>query len=194
MTHLLLIHAGPTPWDVEDRIVGNHPLPLTDLAKATIEGIVKNLTSPPSVVYRYRDNEASDQAAKLVAGAFKLRPRDAAGMDEVHLGLWQGLTRAELKFRFPTVFPEWEENPLAVNPPDGEPLATAIERLKAPLMRILRRNRGGTVALCVRPLAMQIILGLLRGEDHPKIAGHLHNISAVETMDMSTEAFQRFIA
>ena len=34
MTRVVLIKAGPTPWDVEQRIAGNLPLPLTDDALA----------------------------------------------------------------------------------------------------------------------------------------------------------------
>jgi broad specificity phosphatase PhoE len=187
MTHILLIHAGPTPWDVEDRLVGNHPLPLTDLARATIEGIVKNLAYPISVIYRFRKNEAVEQAAKIVAERFQLRPHESTALDEVNLGLWQGLTRADLKFRFPSVFPQWEENPLAVNPPDGESLPDAIVRLQTGIKRILRRNRGVAIALPLRPMAMQITLGLLRGETPEQIAGHLHNTSAVETITLSND-------
>jgi broad specificity phosphatase PhoE len=190
MTHLLLIHAGPTPWDVEDRLVGNHPLPLTDLARATIDGVVRNLQYPISVIYCFRKNEAADQAAKIVAVRFGLRPRDSAALDEVNLGLWQGLTRSELRFRFPTVFPQWEENPLAVNPPDGESLPDAINRIQAGIKGILRRNRGVAVALPLRPMAMQITIGLLRRETPEQIAGHLHNTSAIETINLSNDLRQ----
>jgi broad specificity phosphatase PhoE len=196
MTGIHLIHAGPTPWDVEDRLVGNHPLPLTDLARATIEGIVQQFAQsarPITAVYRFRKNEACDQAAKLVAAPFKLRPHESAALDELNLGLWQGLTRADLKFRFPKVFQQWQEAPLAVNPPEGEPLADAIDRLGGALKRILRRNRGGNVAIAVRPIAMQIMLGLLGTEPLQTIAGHLHKTSAVETIDMTDEATQQLL-
>jgi len=194
MTHILLIHAGPTPWDEEDRLVGNHPLPLTDEARTAIEQITQGLTYPISVVYRFKKNEAADQAAKIAAAPSKLRLHDSAYLDEVNLGLWQGLTRADLRFRFPSVFPQWEENPLAVNPPDGESLEEAVERVKEGLKRILRRNRGVAIALPLRPMAMQIALGVLRGEEAPAIATHLHNLSAVEKIEITTDDLQRFVS
>ena len=145
-------------------------------------------------VYRFRKNEACEQAAKIIAARFNLRPRDSVALDEVNLGLWQGLTRSELRFRFPTVFPEWEESPLTVNPPDGELLADAIQRLGSGLKRILRSNRGGSIVLALRPLAMQIILGLLRQEDAQTIAGHLHNVAPVETIEIADNELRRYVA
>lgn len=194
MTQILLIHAGPTPWDVEDRLVGNHPLPLTDLARVTIEGIVQSVPHQLSVVYRFKKNEASDQTARLIAERFQIRASDSAALDEVNLGLWQGLTRSDLHFRFPTVFAQWEENPLAVNPPEGETLLNAIVRVQVGLKRILKRNRGVAVAFSLRPMAMQITLGLLRGENPQQIAGHLHKTSAVETIDLNNDDLHKFIA
>jgi phosphoserine phosphatase len=191
MTRVVLIHAGPTHWDDEDRLVGNHPLPLTDQAQASIRHIVDGLQMTVSAVYRFSKNEACDQAARIVASRFALRPRDNAALEEVNLGLWQGLTRSELHFRFPSVFPEWEQNPLAINPPDGEPLAEAIERLRGAMKRILRRNRGEKVALSLRPMSMQIAYGLLRGQNDPSIAGHLHNASPAETIDVPDEDLRR---
>jgi len=194
MTHLLLVQAGPTPWEVEDRLVGDNPLPLTDLGRVTIEGIVRSLPYPLSVICRFKKNEACDQAAKIMAAPYGIRPRDNVALNEVNLGLWQGLARSDVRFRFPSVFQEWEENPLAVTPPDGESLPDAIERLRGGLKRLLRRNRGVAIALPLRPMAMQIILGLLRREDIQTIAGHLHNLAAVETIDIEDDDMYQFIS
>ena len=93
------------------------------------------------------------QAAALVAARFEIKARDEPGLEEVGLGLWEGLTRDDLRFRFPTVYPQWEEEPLAVNPPDGEPLPDAIARLSEALAQVRRRARGAATALALRPMA-----------------------------------------
>ena len=155
---------------------------------------MQGLSYPISVIYRFKKNEAADQAAKILAATSSLRPHDSAYLDEVNVGLWQGLTRADLRFRFPSVFPQWEEDPLSVNPPDGESLDEAVERIKSGLKRILRRNRGVAIALPLRPMAMQIALGVLRGEETPQIAAHLHNVAAIETIALATDDLQRFVS
>lgn len=193
MTRIVLIHAGPTPWDQEDRLVGNHPLPLTEEGRETIRQTVSALKHPLTEVYRFKKNEACEQAARIIAAPFELRPRDSSALDEVNLGLWQGLTRTEWRYRYPKVVEQWRENPLSVKPPEGESLGEAIERLRGGLGRILRRNRGVTIALALRPYAMQIMLGLLRREDAFAIAGHANGIAAMETVEIGDHALHEFL-
>jgi broad specificity phosphatase PhoE len=193
MTRILLIHAGPTPWDQEDRVVGNNPLPLADEARALIEQIVKSLPHAVSAIYRFKKNEACEQAARIAAETLKLRLHENGSLNELNLGLWQGLTRAELRFRFPTAFPQWEENPMAVNPPEGETVMEATDRLRGGLKRILRRNRGVAVLLSVRPMALQILLGIVRLERPETIASHLQTIAPIETIDVPDDQLYQFI-
>jgi len=58
------------------------------------------------------------------------------------------------------------------------------QRFRAGLERILRRHRGQAIALVLRPMAMQVCAGLLRGEDLQTIAGHLHERTPVESIDV----------
>jgi broad specificity phosphatase PhoE len=189
-TRVLLIEAGPTQWDAEGRISGSMSLPLTAEAIDSVGHLVDSLTEGVGSVYRPADNEACDQAGKIIARKFNLRPRDVPDLQEVHMGLWQGLMPEELKLRFPTVFPQWQANPLGVTPPDGEPLGEAIARIGAALGRIFRRNRGVTVALALRPMALQIVAGLTAGLPPEKIAEHLHDRRALASMEVGPRTFK----
>jgi broad specificity phosphatase PhoE len=184
MTKVMLIHAGPTPWDEEDRVAGAQTLPLCENALACITQLARSITQPVTAIYYSKRNEAVAQAAKALSSHFNLRARDNEALEGYQLGLWEGLTRSELRRRFPRVFPQWEENPLGVNPPEGETLPEAIERLHAAVLKIVRRNRGGSILLVLRPLALQIVLGVLRHERPENIAAHLHNPTAMETIEL----------
>lgn len=188
MTRMLLISAGPTPWDVEGRLGGNPTLPLTTDGEIELQKTLEALDQPVTAIYTCMKNQACEQAAKLVARHFDVRVRDSEALEPVSMGLWQGLTREELRFRFPTVFSEWEECPLNVNPPQGESLEGATARLREGLRKILKRNRGGMIALVLRPISLQIIAGLLRGEPLHTLVGHLHATTLVETMDVPDNA------
>jgi broad specificity phosphatase PhoE len=183
MTKLLLIHAGPTPWDEENRLTGAHSLPLIPDAVAAARSLLEALP-PLTAVYAAKANEACWQVAQLIGQRFKLRPRDLPDLNEMKLGLWEGLTRDELRRRFPSVVPQWQEAPLTVRPPEGESLEDTIARVEPAVRKVLRRNRGGTVALPLRPLAMQIIHGLLRNESPETIASHLQNVDVMETIEV----------
>src|SRR5262249_49667510 len=124
----------------------------------------------------------------LVASRFKLRPRDSAELDAMKLGLWQGLLRQQLRYRFPTSFPRWEEAPVEINPPDGETFDQAHQRMLAGLRKILRRDRGKVIVLAMRPMAQQLAAGIFRREPSERIANHLHNVSPMETIELTDEA------
>lgn len=183
-TRAVLIEAGPTPWEIEGRIVGSASLPLTAEAMDSIRHLVDSLTSPLTCVYRPASNEACDQAAKIIAQKFDLRSRKQPELEEVHLGLWQGLSPDEVRSRFPTVYPQWEEQPLAVTPPDGEPLEAAIGRIRRGLGRILKRNKGQSVGLVLRPMALQVADGILAAQTPQEIAGRLRQRLAMETIEI----------
>lgn len=193
-TRAVLIAAGPTPWDVEGRIVGNSSLPLTAEAMDAIRHLLDDVRSPINGVYRAAANEACDQVAQIVARKHALRPRDNPDLDEVRMGLWQGLLPEDIRARFPTVFRQWEEQPLQVTPPDGEPLEAAIQRIRSALNRIIRRNKGFTVALALRPMAFQITRGILHVQSAAQIAGHLRERLAIETIEIDPAATKALLA
>ncbi|MBC8106540.1 MAG: histidine phosphatase family protein [Anaerolineae bacterium] len=191
MTRVLLIQAGPTPWDIEGRLGGRHSLPLQPEARVWIQNTIDQLPHPPVVVYRAKRNEACDETAKLIATKFNLRPRDHADLDEIDVGLWQGLTRNELRSRFPKAFVQWERHPAAVNPPDGEPLTDAFHRLAGALRSIGWRNRETTIAIALRPMSMRVAAGILIGESLDQIAEHLHEAAPLETIELDADALKR---
>jgi broad specificity phosphatase PhoE len=184
VTRAVLIQAGPTPWDGEGRIVGAASLPLTAEAKDAIRHLLENLPFAIEGVYHPADNEACHDLAQIIAHKFNLRARDNVNLEEFHLGLWEGLPAEVVRSRFPTVFPQWEDHPLKVTPPDGESLEAGIARIKGALARILRRNRGSTVAFALRPMAQQIASGILHGQNAGEIAKRLHQTRAIETIEL----------
>ncbi len=177
----------PTPWDDEDRVVGNHSLPLTLDGNRAAAELIGELGAEVTAVYRCKTNEACNETAKLIAAKYNLRPGHNAGLDEIDLGLWQGLRRDEIRFRFPRVVELWEKQPTAVEPPEGETIPEAADRITTATKNILKRNRGRTIALAVRPIALQIIAGYLRREPLEQTLHHLHTAARSETIDLSDE-------
>jgi broad specificity phosphatase PhoE len=196
MTRVVLINAAPTPWDADDRIVGDQSLPLTEPARHKLQATIDTIPAEPPVaaVYCPKSIECCDEAAKMVAARFHLRPRDSDDLRPPNLGLWQGLTRAEVKARFPKVFAQWEKNPLNVNPPDGEPTTQAAQRLREALQTIVRRNRGKAFALVLRPMSFGILCRMLRTQPlEGASAAALHDAPPIETIELDDAAVQALL-
>jgi phosphoserine phosphatase len=193
-TRAVLIEAGPTPWDVEGRMVGNSSLPLTAEATDSIRHLLDGVAGPIDSIYHVAANEACHQVAQLISKKFGIRARDIRDLDEVRLGLWQGLLPEDIRARFPTVYPQWEAQPLLVTPPDGEPLEEAIQRMRAPINRILRRNKDQTIILPLRPMAFQIVRGIMQKQSSVQIAQRLRERQAIATIEIDPAAMKALLA
>jgi alpha-ribazole phosphatase/probable phosphoglycerate mutase len=193
MTRVLLLLAGPTPWDLEDRLCGEHSLPLTSDAQERIKREIDKLELRVPAIYHNHGNEACASAAKMLGERFGVKPRHRADLASLDVGLWRGLTRKELRFRFPSTFPVWEADPASIKPPEGESLEEAVGRLRGALSAILRRNRGATSAIVARPPVLRILLGVLRKESIGQIAATLRSAPTIEIIEIPDAELAEFI-
>ena len=98
--------------------------------------------------------KASVDTAAILIDQAGGQTKATAELNEVDLGLWEGLTRAELQRRDPKVYKRWCEDPSAVRPPDGEEFAAVQDRIRETLARIIRKGNDAVGAVVLGPLAM----------------------------------------
>lgn len=172
MTQVVLIRPGATPYDEQNRVQGVLDLPLSDRGKAEVLALAGRLAAEsdldPTALY-CGPGESVARTAEAVARALGVRPKRIEELRNIDQGLWQGLQIDEIKRRNLKVFRQWQDDPLTVCPPQGEPVDEALERVEAVLKPLIRRHRDETIILVVcEPLA-QIIAGYLRKVDRVKL-------------------------
>ncbi|MDG2030354.1 MAG: histidine phosphatase family protein [Phycisphaerales bacterium] len=156
---ITLIRSAETDWELQGRIRGSSDLPLSSHG---VEVLSQALTDPPEIdVIRHATDEASKATARLLARNTGARRRKLIGLEPPNFGLLEGLTMAEATERYPTRSRIWEENPLALNPPDGEPLNVLAERTGIALERTLSRVRTRSIAFVAHPLVIGVMRLLL---------------------------------
>lgn len=157
MTRLLLLPSGLTDWHEQHRIAGDTDLPLSaaGVGQANAHGPALAPFNPTAVYSG--SEEAARQTASLIAKSLGLRARAIAGLKEVSLGHWQGLSHEEFEERFERIDKVWQSEPLAVTPPEGESLQEAESRLAAALLKIVKRKPEETLAIVLGPLACAVI-------------------------------------
>ncbi len=103
-------------------------------------------------------DEASTATAELLAhttGGVVTVSNDLA---EMNLGLWEGMLVSEMVSRFPKACKAWMDDPSLVNPPGGESVQDAMDRLTGTATRILERARSGAaVGFVLRPIASGMV-------------------------------------
>jgi broad specificity phosphatase PhoE len=151
--HLIVIRAGATDYDLQERIRGTLDMPLSmeGVAAATRAG-QRLAADPPAAIYASAD-ETAEETARIIGSACRMKPKHLPNLGNVDMGLWQGRLVEEIHDTQPRLHRQWQDNPWSVAPPEGELLEEACERVEAAIEKIFKRHPGGTVAVVVpRPL------------------------------------------
>jgi broad specificity phosphatase PhoE len=162
--HLILIRSGATDYDRQGRIRGNLDIPLCAEGRAEAERAgVLLAAAPPTAIYT-SGSACSIETSRVIATACGLRPRRLANLENLNQGLWQGMLVDEIRRKQPRLHRQWQDNPWAVAPPEGELLEEACERVEAALEKVVKRHTAGRVALVVPQPLDQIVRWIVSGE------------------------------
>ena len=155
--HLILIRSGVSDYDEQGRIRGTLALPLSAAGVAEAHRTATILAaSRPEALYASSDACALE-TARVVGKACGLRPKRIARLENLDQGLWQGMLVDEIRAKQPRLYRQWQDNPWAVAPPEGELLEDACHRVETALETLVRRHPTGRVAVVV-PLPLDRIV------------------------------------
>jgi broad specificity phosphatase PhoE len=154
MVQLILIRPGLTDYDQQSRIQGTLDIPLNDAGrKQAGEGAEAIRPYLPKALY-CSPGSSAEGTAELVGQALELKPKTLDQLQNVNLGLWQGLVVEEIRRKQSKVYKQWQEHPETVQPPEGETLAQVNERVEETLAKLARKYRSGAIVLiAAEPLA-----------------------------------------
>jgi broad specificity phosphatase PhoE len=165
---IVLIRPGATLYDEQNRVQGILDIPLSERGRDEVTRLAESLAaaqdnSPLSALY-CGPGENVVCTADIVGKALGLKPRRIEELRNLDQGLWQGLQIEEIKRRNSKLFRQWIDDPQTICPPQGETVASALERVKTALKPLLRRHQEGEafgLVVC-EPLARLISCYLKR--------------------------------
>tara|TARA_B110000495_G_scaffold126162_1_gene109773 strand:- start:859 stop:1455 length:597 start_codon:yes stop_codon:yes gene_type:complete len=157
---ILLIRAGATDLDDQDRIVGSLDMPLSSDGEREARAIARDLAGVGIVAIFSAAGLAAQQTARQLSRSGEVRVRVEENLVNLDYGLWHGKSRSEFKENQPKLYRQWQDNPDSICPPDGEPVEVVRERVKATLKKIRRKHKTGTIAI----VAPDPLLSILRSE------------------------------
>jgi broad specificity phosphatase PhoE len=189
---ILLIRSGPTEWDRQGRLSGNADLPLSTSVEAECEKVLSAVERKPVRVVTGPD-EASVKVGKIAANAFGCRSRADKALAEVGLGLWQGMTAAELEQRYTSAFNQWKNDPASIVPSEGEPFLDSEHRLLATVARLAARTKSGEcLGLVLRPIARGIVKTKLVGRPITELWKEVEAETAIELIQVSGDKLKAY--
>lgn len=162
--HLIVVRSGPTEYDLQGRIRGTLDVPLAAAGIAAAEGTAQALASqPPEALYVAAD-AAAREASRPIARGCGLKARLLPRLSNLDQGLWQGMLVDEIRCKQPRLYRQWQDNPWAVAPPEGELLEDACLRVEEALELLVRRHARGRVVLVVPQPLDRVVRWVVSGE------------------------------
>jgi broad specificity phosphatase PhoE len=172
MTSVWLMRPAGTDWDDDRRLRGATDLPATEDALRELRQSVAALAAGPEVLYHPPDAAAAE-SARVVASRFACGCRMDADLRDPDLGLLEGLRMEDFERRFESRAAEWNDSPLTVQPPEGEPLADARARVLDAFAAIVARHEGGRVGLVLHGFALACVRDALACGDGSRLWGRI---------------------
>ncbi len=154
MLRIVLIRPGSTDYDREGRIQGTLDIPLNEQGAAEVTQTVEQLRTEGLEVLYAAECEPAWQTAQTIAESLQIKLKKVDQLHNLNHGLWQGMLVEDVRRKQPKVYRQWQEQPGTVCPPEGEMLSEAEKRVKASLLKLLKRHKEGVIGLVVpEPLA-----------------------------------------
>lgn len=150
---LLLARHGETEWNREERYQGHADPPLNDTGRAQAEELAERLAAEPIVAVYSSDLRRAAETAAIVGARLGLPVAQKAGLREIEVGSWQGLTKAEIDGR----------------PWDGETYEHHAERVTRALRDIAVRHPGQTVLVVSHGGSLRRVQEAVLGEPLPVV-------------------------
>jgi len=168
MCQVLLIRAGATSYDEQNRVQGVLDIPLSESGQDEVARMALNLAqslngSPLSALY-CGPGENVVRTAEIVGKALAIRPKRIDEFRNIDQGLWQGLQIDEIRRRNTKLFRQWMDDPATICPPQGETVDCAMGRIKSALRPLLKRHHDEAIGIVVGEPLAKMVLCYLKGE------------------------------
>ncbi len=143
MTTLLLARHGETDWNGERRWQGHSDQPLNDTGRSQAAELAASLAGAQVAAIYSSDLARARETAEIVAERLGLPVVVDAGLREVDVGNWSGLTHDEIPQLHPEGFARWQDGGHGWE--GGESYDELGVRAVATLLRLAERHHGETV-------------------------------------------------
>jgi len=175
MSALVLIPWAQTDWSAQGRMASHTALSLNEQGRQQAGAWGEALATLNLQTIYCSKEQTSLETAEIVAGRLGARRKKAEDLAEVGVGLWEGLTGAELQRRYPKAFKCWEEDRSSVCPPEGEEMAEAAVRIRARIDRIAKDAAGKAVGVLLGPMALGLARCALESVKLDKLDSLMHD-------------------
>lgn len=160
-TTILLIRHGQTDWNLAGRMQGHEDIPLNETGRLQAQALAKRLAGWPIAAIYSSDLQRCAQTAVHLGKAVGIRPVYRSGWRERDLGALSGLTRQEVRAKYPNALSE--HNRTKISPPNGESHETLQKRSLAAFHDVAAHHSHEMVAVVSHGGILHVLVAHLLG-------------------------------
>ncbi len=153
-----IIRHGQTDWNANGRWQGITPVGLNDVGHEQARKLAAYLAHQPIEAVYCSDLPRAFDTAKALADVHKLTPTVDERWRELHVGIFQGLTRAEITLRYAAEFAAMHDDWLDYVIPEGESRRQLQERAFAAWQNAVENMSAGQVAIVSHGGTIKLLL------------------------------------
>ena len=165
ITRLYLVRHGSTELTAEDKFSGAIGVELSDEGRWQAGKLGERLKNEGITAAYCSPLSRTVDTARIICGHSGLEPIVRDGLQEIHHGHWEGLSRAEVEERFKDEYLSWEEDPYTFAPEGGESGVAVLARALPVIREIVTAHTGKRVLVVSHKATLRLLLSSLLGFD-----------------------------
>ena len=160
MTELWLVRHGQTDWNRTGRWQGQAPFApgLNETGRAQVLSMRDDLKDVTLSAIYSSDLLRARQTAELIAEPLGLTVTLEPRLQEIDLGVWEGMPSEEIEAKYSQELAERARNPLYSRAPNGESPHDVAERVLATVDQIASKHRDESVLIVSHGIALAVII------------------------------------
>ena len=160
-TRILLARHGETEWNRLGRWQGHADPPLNETGRSQAAALAERLEGDGIAAVYSSDLRRASETARIVAGRLGLEVTEDRALREIDVGSWSGLTRDEVRERYPDGFARWLAGEIGH---DGETREQLAARVIPTVERIAHAHPGATVLVVTHGGVIRTLLRHAAGD------------------------------
>ena len=186
---LFFTRHGETDWNRLKKIQGKQDTELNATGIMQAEHLGDNLLLGEysfTKIYSSTQKRAK-RTAEIVAEKLNMEYETLEGLEEMNLGLWEGLSWNEVKERFPEELKSWLTNRRYMKTPDGESYQDLLDRVLTAIKTIIKKQRGN-VLVVTHSAVIMALLCYLHNTPFEEMVGK-YDIKNAELVEIDSKDF-----
>jgi probable phosphoglycerate mutase len=188
-TILYLVRHGETAWNVEGRWQGHADVPLSTRGQQQARLVAEHLAAQNvtfDVIYS-SDLSRAYQTAWEIGSAVRVAVQLLPSLREIDLGSWSGLTRSEVRARFPVEYALMEQGQ-DIPRGEAETEAALFKRVTETIEAMIAQHSGETLCLVTHGGPIRALLKYAHQKNPAAAAAHHDHIGNTAITVLHCEA------